>query len=81
MNNKINQINNDNIIKNIDNKNANNYRNEIICIYNKKGDEINLLHDFNLNIYGDKEKKLYLEGKNNINEKNIDIYINDKKIL
>ena len=25
-------------------------------------------------------KKEYIEGKNNINENNIDIYINDKKI-
>ena len=28
----------------------------------------------------DEEKKSYIEGKKNINEKNIDIYINDKKI-
>ena len=28
----------------------------------------------------DEVKKSYLEGKNNINENNIDIYINDKKI-
>ena len=30
--------------------------------------------------YNDEKKKSYIEGKNNINEKNIDIYINDKKI-
>ena len=28
----------------------------------------------------EKKKKSYIEGKNNINENNIDIYINDKKI-
>ena len=28
----------------------------------------------------DEEKKAYIEGKNNINDKNIDICINDKKI-
>ena len=28
----------------------------------------------------DEVKKSYLEGKNNINENNVDIYINDKKI-
>ena len=30
--------------------------------------------------WSDKYKKLYIEGKNNINGNNIDIYINDKKI-
>ena len=28
----------------------------------------------------DEDKKSYIEGKNNINDKNIDIYVNDKKI-
>ena len=56
-------------------------KNEIICIYNKQEDEINLLHDYTINItWSDEYKKLYIEGKNNINGNNIDIYINDKKI-
>ena len=58
-------------------------KNEIICIYNKQEDEIDLLHDYacNLDDFEDiNEKKLYIEGKNNINAKNIDIYINNKKI-
>ena len=54
-------------------------KNEIICIYNKQEDEINLLYDYHFNV-DDKFKKQYIEGKNNINENNIDIYINDKKI-
>ena len=73
MNNTLNQIENYNTIRNINNKN------EIICIYSKKKDEISLLHDYNLN-FENEFRKLYLEGMNNINEKNIDIYINDKKI-
>ena len=58
-------------------------KNEIICIYNKQKDEINLLHDYTYDMkdWDDEEKKKsYIEGKNNINEKNIDIYINGKKI-
>ena len=57
-------------------------KNDIICIYNKQGDEINLLHDYTENIkyWSDEEKKSYIEGKNNINGNNMDIYINDKKI-
>ena len=74
-------------------------KNEIICIYNKQDDEIDLLYDYSeddiddLNIDDDDEnlkylfecmsdelKKSYIEGKNNINGNNIDIYINDKKI-
>ena len=73
-----------NIIKhdNINNKKYESPKNEIICIYNKQKDEINLLHEYNLDInnWTDEGKKLYIEGKNNINERNIDIYINDKKI-
>ena len=59
-----------------------NNKNEITCIYNKQKDEINLLHDYSDDINGwtEEEKKSYIEGKNNINENNIDIYINDKKI-
>jgi hypothetical protein len=56
-------------------------KNEIICIYNKQEDEIDLLHDYRFNItWNDEEKKSYIEGKKNINEDNIDLYINDKKI-
>jgi len=57
--------------------------NEIICIYNKKDNKaINLLHDFKRNISNldDDEKKSYIEGRNNINEDNIEIYINNHKI-
>ena len=61
---------------------ANEIKNEIICIYNKEDDEINLLHDFNKDIskWDDIVKKAYIEGKKNINEKNIEIFINGKKI-
>ena len=56
--------------------------NEIICIYNKKDKKISLLHDFTqLENWPDKFQKCYIEGKNNINEKNIEIFINDKKSL
>ena len=57
-------------------------KNEIICIYNKQEDEIALLHDYtyDMKYWSDEYKKLYKEGKNNINGNNIDIYINDKKI-
>ena len=57
-------------------------KNEITCIYNKQEDEIDLLHDFSKDTKDLPEdlKKSYIEGKNNINENNIDIYINDKKI-
>ena len=86
MNNRLNSIklNDNNNIK----LNDNNYnkegilKNEILCIYNKQEDEINLLYDYSddMLLFEDEEKKLYIEGKNNINDKNIDIYINDKKI-
>ena len=57
-------------------------KNEIICIYNKQEDEIGILHDYNENIdfWLDQAKNSYSEGKKNINESNIEIYINDKKI-
>ena len=60
----------------------NKLKNEIICIYNKQEDEINLLHDYNKDIkdWSEEDKKPYIEGKNNISENNIDIYINDKNI-
>ena len=66
----------------INNKKDEQSKNEILCIYNKQNNLINLLHDYNRDMNGWPEewKKQYIEGKNNINEKNIDIYINGKKI-
>ena len=57
-------------------------KNEIICIYNKQNDEINLLHDYTQDTddWSEEGKKSYIEARNNINDKNIDICINDKKI-
>ena len=87
MNNKLNRIklnnNNDNLkTNNENNKKEEIIKNEMICIYNQEEDEINLLHDFtnDMKYWNDEKKILYIDGKNNINEKNIDIYINDKKI-
>ena len=89
INNKINQIklnNANNILNDISDKNNSSNVltsiNEITCIYYKMYDEIDLLHNFDLktNSWEKECKKLYIEGKNNINKKNIDIYINDKKI-
>ena len=59
-----------------------NGRNEIICIYDKNEEEINLLHDYSFELVGFcyNDIDFYNEGKNNINEKNIEIYINDKKL-
>ena len=61
--------------------------NEINCIYIPKKDqnEINLLHDYNLEVNktGELFKKEYLEVKNlnkKLFEENLDLYINDKKI-
>ena len=62
----------------------NSKENQIVCIYNKKDKEtrIKLLHDFKNDFFSNyyKLNKLYNEAKNNINENNIDIYINNKKI-
>ena len=83
MNNKLNQIKINYIENNsIKENKINLLKNEIICIYKKKGNEISLLHDYNINIeeWDEKCKKSYIEGKNNINEKNIEIYINNKRI-
>ena len=51
-----------------------------MCIYDKQQDEINLLHDYNINIdeWGINKKK-YIMKVRIINEKNIEIYINNKK--
>ena len=87
MKNQLEQIKiNNNILKqnNFNEKNKlNESKNQIICVYKKDKDEINLLHDYkiNLNDFIDEQKReWYIETKNEINEKNIDIYINDKKI-
>ena len=62
----------------LSNKNLNNVsnlkqkNNEIICIYNKQDETINLLHDYQLKIIYE-FKKSYEEGRRNINEdKSID---------
>ena len=72
-----------NINKNERNKILYEYKNEINCIYNKKGKEpIHLLHDFRdyIIVLNDEGKKLYEEAKKNISENYIEIYINNKKI-
>ena len=69
--------NNGNLLKNEIKDNSS--KNEIICIYNKQQDEISLLHHYN-HIYDEEDMKYYIEGKNNINGNNIEIYINNKKI-
>jgi len=80
------KINNNNILKqnNFNEKNKlNESKNQIICVYKKDKDEINLLHDYKINLndfFDDQKREWYIETKNEINEKNIDIYINDKKI-
>ena len=55
-------------------------KNEINCIYNKQEEKIRLFHDYDNDYIRDKELELYLEGKKNINEANIEIYINNNKI-
>ena len=61
-------------------KNCKILKNEIICVYNKQKDEISLLHDYTYTSWNDEYKKYYIEGKNNINSNNIEIYINNKKM-
>ena len=70
---KINENNGE--YKNID-------KNEISCVYNKQKKQIDLLYDYHLDMkeMDDDTKKLYIEGMNNINRNNIDLYINDKKL-
>ena len=63
------------------NSNINNIQNEIICIYNKKDKEsIDLFHDYSNKHFLENYKESYTQGRNNINEKNIEIYMKDKKI-
>ena len=77
MNDRLNRIkftnynNNNSININNDIKKDKQLKNEIICIYNKQENEINLLHDYsiNTNSWTDDGKKRYIEGKNNISEK------------
>ena len=55
---------------------------KLFVLYNKQEYEINLLHDYNENIndnWNEQEKKLYLEGKNNIDGNNIEILLIIKK--
>ena len=85
INNKLNLIkcNFDVKLNNIKRENKVNLeKNEITCVYDKQDNEINLLYDYSLETktWSDEEKKAYIEAKENINEKNIDIYINNKKI-
>ena len=77
MNDRLNRIkftnynNNNSININNDIKKDKQLKNEIICIYNKQENEINLLHDYSINTNSltDDGKKRYIEGKNNISEK------------
>ena len=75
------QMNDSKLNKTNENKENKLLKNEIICIYNKQKDEISLLHDYTEDDWRSEEnKKYYIEGKNNINGNNIEIYINNKKI-
>ena len=83
INNKLNviKLNDNNIIElNKHNKVEKIIKNEITCIYNKEEDQIDILHDYIFDYSDNENNKLYIEGKNNINDNNIDIYINNKKI-
>jgi len=73
----------DNSNKDERNKMLYEFENKIRCVYNKKDKEpIHLIHDFKLDIndWDNESKKLYEKTKRNINENNIEIYINNKKI-
>ena len=66
-----------NYIKNEINDN----KNEIICSYNIIDKyKIMILHDFKNDFFEKNNKESYSKAKSNINEENIEIYINDKKI-
>ena len=59
----------------------NNNKNEITCIYYKSDkNSIKILYDFFDYFYQKYNKESYNKAKNNINEDNIEIYVNDKKI-
>ena len=56
-------------------------KNEIICVYEKEYEDesINLLYDYpTYNIPEEGEEEFFNEIKKNINEENIEIYINNK---
>ena len=57
-----------------------NNNNEIICTYNKLEKRINILHDYKNDYLERDYRESYKEAKNNINEDNIEIYVNNKKI-
>ena len=62
-------------------KEISNNKNEITCIYYKRNkDGINLLHDFKNDFFERGYKFTYNEGKKNINEEHIKIYVNEQKI-
>ena len=58
------------------------YNNEMICIYDKQDSEIELLHNYDLDVddWIEEESIPYLEAMNNINKNNISIYIENEKI-
>ena len=67
-------------LKDLNIKNKENKENEIICVYNKKNKEpINLLFDYKPDC---KEEyvTLFEKAKENINEDNLEIYVNNKRI-
>ena len=76
-------IEKNNILNKDDKEEKNKSKNEIICTYDKQEEEINILNDFSKSEddYSGEDKEFFLEAKNVINEKNIEIYINDKKII
>ena len=78
---KVEKLKKEKQMKKEENLNIKNQKNEISCIFSGGG-EIDLLHDYKMNLddWSEEYKKLYLESKEQMNEKNIDIYINNKKI-
>ena len=54
----------------------------MICIYDKQDSEIELLHNYDLDVddWIEEESIPYLEAMNNINKNNISIYIENEKI-
>jgi len=87
INNKINIVSarsNNFLIKESRKRPYSEFKNEIICVYNKNDEKpIGLLNDFKSNAsfnWNEEYKKVYEEAKSNINENNIEIYINNEKI-
>lgn len=80
---EIKQENKNNIfVCKIDENKSSESKNEINCIYDKQDEEINLLHDYSIDkeCFNSKDYMIYKEGEKNINENNIDIYIDGNKI-